>query len=200
MAALPEDDQRLIAGSRERLLQFRKGKSLEAIYNEMVRPEYRLKRVGDILGGMKNVADRVMAAVARRAEVIRKRDGSDIDVFRDLWNSDKNHLKHLEKRLRDGSILNEEDYVGKTFNVLAEARTLIIAEPDDDRLISAKAVLEHLGWVVLLSEHGTLITSYPADQGAKSFEDNHRNLGDRVYDQHISEDYRRLLKTLFTRA
>ena len=112
----------------------------------------------------------------------------------------RNGRKHLEKRLRDGTIIDESDNAGKTFKVLAEARTLTIAEPDDGRLISAKAVLEQEEWVVLLSENGTLITSYPAEPGAKSFEDNHRNLGDKVYGQHISEDYRRLLKAIFAGA
>lgn len=40
-------DQRLIAGSRDRLQQFRDGRSLESIYNEGKNPIYRWGRVGD---------------------------------------------------------------------------------------------------------------------------------------------------------
>lgn len=47
MRQLPENDQRLIAGSWDRLRRFRGGESLEAIHNSSARKQYRLKRVGD---------------------------------------------------------------------------------------------------------------------------------------------------------
>lgn len=47
MNRLSDYDQRLIAGSRDRLQQFRDGKPLEAIYNEGKNPIYRWGRVGD---------------------------------------------------------------------------------------------------------------------------------------------------------
>lgn len=146
---------------------------------------------------MRKVADRVIDAVARRAEAAREAGSSHLEVFRGLWNSDRNRQRQLEKRLREGSVEDEAGYLEKTFGVLAAARNLTIAEPCDRRLISAKAALDTGRWVVLPSENGTLITSYPANSDAKSFEDNHRILGDRVYDQDISEDYRRDLKRVF---
>ena len=48
MASLTKDDQRLVAGSRDRLNQFLSGKRLEAIHDAGVRQEYRLRRVGDV--------------------------------------------------------------------------------------------------------------------------------------------------------
>ena len=47
MNGLSQNDQRQIAGSQDRLAQFRDGKSLEAIYNASTRPEYKWGRVGD---------------------------------------------------------------------------------------------------------------------------------------------------------
>lgn len=49
MASLTKDDQRLVAGSRDRLNQFLSGKRLEAIHDAGVRQEYRLRRVGDVI-------------------------------------------------------------------------------------------------------------------------------------------------------
>lgn len=47
MNRLSDYDQRLIAGSRDRLQQFRDGRSLESIYNEGKNTIYRWGRVGD---------------------------------------------------------------------------------------------------------------------------------------------------------
>jgi len=49
-------DQRLIAGSRERLNRFRDGESLEAIYNGSTKSQYRWKTVGDELARPTNSA------------------------------------------------------------------------------------------------------------------------------------------------
>lgn len=48
MQSLSDYDQRLVAGSRDRLKRFRDGESIESIHDQATRKEYRLKRLGDI--------------------------------------------------------------------------------------------------------------------------------------------------------
>lgn len=62
---------------------------------------------------MRKVADRVIDAVARRAEAAREAGSSHLEVFRGLWNSDRNRQRHLEKRLREGSVEDEAGYLEK---------------------------------------------------------------------------------------
>lgn len=47
MRSLSQYDQRLVAGSRERLQRFHDGETIESIHDQATRKEYRLKRVGD---------------------------------------------------------------------------------------------------------------------------------------------------------
>lgn len=49
MESLSNYDQRLVAGSHDRLKRFKDGESIETLHDKATRKEYRLKKIGDII-------------------------------------------------------------------------------------------------------------------------------------------------------
>ena len=143
-------------------------------------------------GGMKK-ADAIINELASRAK-----GDTQAEMLSSVWISSESLDKHVKKRVRERVINDIDDYAKSTFEVLALSTNMIIVEPiSNDMLLTAKIQLSHDGWIVLLNEFGQIITSHPFVQGREIFEDRHRKLGDKVYEQEISSYYRSILAQLF---
>ena len=93
---------------------------------------------------------------------------------------------------------DEIDYAQKTFKVIANASTMTLVDPSSKAMrVTGKIQIEADGWVVLVSESGKIVTSYPAYSHLQSFEQRHIELGDFVYEKQISRKYRAILAQLF---
>lgn len=118
--------------------------------------------------------------------------------LRALWSNPVLLDKHVFKRVAANDVAGIEDYAIKTFNVLAFADRVTLVEPlDPAMLTTGKVQVASDGWVVLLSGEGRIVTSYPFDPSKVSFEDRHRNIGDKLHEHDINQTNRRLLAQLF---
>jgi hypothetical protein len=115
----------------------------------------------------------------------------------EMWSNPKKYKKHIEKRLDEGVINNEQDYQNKTFSVFAKAEKITIAQSLKSDMISGKMQVLVDDWIVLLGTNGQIVTSYKFDPIAETFEEKHTKFGDTVYEQSIDSKTRELLKKLF---
>ena len=131
--------------------------------------------------------------------LIAQTQGTDVlSKFASIWTSDKFRIKHIAKRVASGEVVDEFDYAKKTFEVMARADTMTLVDPVNQSLrVTGKIQIEIDGWVVLISEEGKIVTSYPAYPNLQSFEKRHQENGDFVYEKQIDRKYRAILAQLF---
>lgn len=115
----------------------------------------------------------------------------------EMWSNPKKYKKHVEKRLEEGVINDEQDYQNKTFSVFAKAEKITIAKSLKADMISAKMQVLVDDWIVLLGTEAQIVTSYKFDPIAETFEEKHTKFGDAVYEQPIDSKTREILKKLF---
>lgn len=113
--------------------------------------------------------------------------------------SDIGFDKHVIKRKVAKDIVDAADYKKRTFDVLSSATTMKIAINQEGRLNFGKFQIESGGWIVLVSETGKIVTSYPLDAKKSTFEQNHERVGDKIHEHSISERNRKILKRIFAR-
>lgn len=143
--------------------------------------------------GMGKINNNIISNLIERAK-----GADDFSRFSSLWVSDRFRERHIAKRIAEGAITNEQEYARLTFDVLANASKMVVAEPVSSGMrITGKIQVEVGGWIVLLSEEGHVITSYPFVGSAKAFEARHIEMGDHVYEQEITSDDRAVLAQLF---
>jgi hypothetical protein len=140
----------------------------------------------------KNAAEDLLFNLIYRAESITGNK-----TLLSLFSHENNYHKHVKKRLDSGDIADEADYQTKTHYVLANSKTITIAQSKTG-LTSGKLQIETEGWVVILGSDGKIVTSYPRNLEKTTFEQNYSNFGDHVYEQPISERIRARLKKLFS--
>lgn len=201
-----------MAGSKAKLEEALKGRDVVDIANQNRPTEYHLRLVGQMtsqiqgnmpgqqqvasatLKMMDDVSEKMLSGLLARADNGRK----GADLLRSVFSSDRAYSKHLKKRIIIAEVDSAEDYAAKTFAVLSEARSLVIAEATDQtRASTGKMRLTDGSWIVLLGERGDIITSYPFKKEKVSFEQRHMELGDTVYEQSITNTYRKLLARVF---
>ncbi|SMC09210.1 hypothetical protein [Nitratiruptor tergarcus] len=90
-----------------------------------------------------------------------------IKSFKKVWNSEQDYLKHIEKRLAEKTIRNEEEYLYKTIDCLANAETYVVAEYEQSWDRIRYASFGNLA--VVFNEYGTILTSYKIDETKKPF-------------------------------
>lgn len=74
---------------------------------------------------------------------------------------------------------------------------MTVAIPKEGDMIAGKLQLSANGWVVLASQDGKIITSYPFDKNRQSFEENENQQGKTIYEHSINSETRKILKRVF---
>ncbi len=140
-------------GSYEKLAEFKNGKDIEELFNRL-RPKYPIRKYTDVVGynsKMKHIEQKILSRVAY-FEANTKEDA--VAFFAELWHSRIAFEKHVRKRLDEGVISDEYDYLQKTIECLAEADEYILAayEKSWDRLRYAS----NGDWFVIFNEDGII--------------------------------------------
>ena len=161
------------------------------IADEGVAAQYRTRWVGRENADMAMTAtDRMIQGLATRAQ--------QSDRFPDLWVDAPSYERHLARRVRVGHVADEAEYVRRTRQTIAAADRVAVVTPRDPQMrVTGKLAMIGGSWIVLLSQTGLIVTSYPFDAHKVQFEQRHRNLGDRVDEHPISQAHRRLLARVF---
>ena len=142
-----------------------------------------------------DTGQQIVSALIRAAEAAPADPAARLQA---LWANPKKFGKHVHKRLHSGEVSSPAEYALKTFEVLASAQKITVAEPRDLAMHpTAKVQVVADGWVVLLSFQGRIVTAYPFDAQMLQFEERHRNMGDSVHEHHLSQEHCRLLAQLF---
>jgi hypothetical protein len=164
-----------------------------------------LKYVGDIL---KSQDGMIASMTAKRIEDSFTKNLSDfnpknIDTFGNLFTTDIDYKKHIEKRLEMGHIVDDVDYALKTFTALSVAnRSVFETYPQKtigvwDRILYDS---EHK-WVVILGENGKILTSYQMDGDFDDLIQKHKEQhGAKVLERKQSENLRTTSKQLRDRV
>lgn len=144
---------------------------------------------------MDDLSQGILKGLLGRAEASKAKGA---DLLRDLWINPGGFDRHVVKRVTRGHAEDAGDYASKTFGAIAAARKLVIAMPaNKDGLVSGKisAVMDR--WVVIFSEDGRIVTSYPFDPNKVTFEERHRQNGDSIHECTISREISRLFARVF---
>jgi hypothetical protein len=141
-------------------------------------------------------AKAMLTALAAKAVVTESSSTS--ERLEALWTSQGRYQSHLAKRLGNQDIQDSTDYALKTFAVLATVKRMVVVIADNDHA-SGKLQAESGGWIVLIGNNGHIVTSHPFDPEKMTFEDRHKQAGERVHDHIIDADTREILAGLFAR-
>lgn len=175
-----------VAGSYDKLQRILAGEDWEKVINGDADPLYRLKRVGDTMSAMDELSRGMITGLLGRAESSKAKGA---DLLRDLWINPGGFDRHVVKRVTLGHAEDAGDYASKTFGAIADASKLVIATPaDNDGLVSGKISAVTDKWVVIFSEDGRIVTSYPFDPNKVTFEERHRQRGDSIREYTISRE------------
>ena len=101
--------------------------------------------------------------------------------FSRVWYTLKDYNKHLDKRMnKEGIVIDEYDYLQKTFNALNGNETYFeLYEAPDlwDRIFYTKED----NWAVVVAQNGKILTSYKIDSTIMNTLDKHiKQLGAKV--------------------
>ena len=193
MAKFSKKQQREIVGSYEKLAEFVQGKDIEELFNRL-RPKYPIRKYTDVVGynsKMKHIEQKILSRVAY-FEANTKEEA--VACFAELWHSRIAFEKHVRKRLDEGVISDEYDYLQKTIECLAEADEYILAayEKSWDRLRYAS----NGDWFVIFNEDGIILTSHKKDETKMPFEQKHAQLGAKLQKGKVDEKFREVFKSI----
>jgi len=117
--------------------------------------------------------------------------------FSGLWYTLKDYNKHLNKRMnKEGTVVDEHDYLQKTFNALNSDETFFeFYEAPDlwDRIFYAKED----NWAVIVAQNGKILTSYKIDSTIIDTLEKHKSqLGAKVNKVEVSDEFRKTIKQI----
>ena len=190
LRTLPIGDAARMVGSRAKLQRVLNGTSLDDVLNTGKDQAYHLKRLGD-----NGPMIKMMTGLIQSAKLA---PGPIADRLQSLWVNPGKFAKHVAKRIQEGSISDASDYARKTFDVLANASSITIVSPLDAKMLqTGKIQVQFNEWIVLISERGSIVTSYPFVKEKITFEQRHFDAGDKLNEYSIPHNYRTALKELF---
>jgi len=117
--------------------------------------------------------------------------------FSNLWYTPKDYNKHLDKRMnKEGTVVDEYDYLQKTFNALNSDETFFeLYEAPDlwDRIFYTKDD----NWAVVVAQNGKILTSYRIDSTIIDTLDKHKKqFGARVDKVEVSDEFRQTIRQI----
>ena len=121
-----------------------------------------------------------------------------LESFKNLWVNERNYKEHISTRLKYGQIIDEFDYLLKTFKALTNATKILIMKPKSESVWTRVYYVENLSWCVILSEEG-IITSFKVEK--EWFKDRLKvyrdELGYEVYSGYQNENLKRVFKRIY---
>ncbi len=192
-----------VMGSRDKLSAVLNGADVEKIVNAGVPGAYRVRTVGESANRMRAMGDELaefpevpramMRGLIANGESIQH--GAD---FATAWVTEDGYFKHLARRIARGDVVDALDYRVKTLDAIRSATLLRVVTPSDAAMRNTgKLVMGNDAWVVLLSQEGAIVTSYPRIEALESFEQRHLRLGDRLDEYTIGTNTRARLADVF---
>jgi len=180
-------DKRQILGSYANVDRYYAGTNPLKIFNE-VRPNYPIEKFSvGYNGGMENIEDKIIS----KFESIERELYNN---FEKLWLDEHKYKAHISKRLALGHIIDEKDYIDKTLNCLANAKSYIFAEHKNswDNI----CYNNDKSWAVIFNEHGNIMTSYKVEADRKSFEDMQKSIEARITKGVPNEKFRKYFNSI----
>lgn len=117
---------------------------------------------------------------------------SDIERFSLLWYDGAKMSAHIKRRMCQSHITHLDEYKRKTYDALSKVTVARIAGD-----IYFEVELDSVVWSVVLNAEGQIKTSYPRDASHRSFTENQRRRGYKVYEIILDESIRAELGALF---
>ena len=192
MAKFSDWEQKEILGSWEAWERWKSGTPAVELWN-MARPKYPVQPVKNVLynGGMEKYRDRI---VWKFDNFPTKSKKDALKHFKTLWRDEESFDRHLEKRMKEGTVEDAFDYLAKTVECLSDAKTMTVAKHENswDRIHCASSK----GWFVVFNEYGTIMTSHKKDETKKPFEQKHRALGAEIEKGEVDEEFREFFERL----
>jgi len=88
--------------------------------------------------------------------------------FRKLWETEERYNYHVNKRIKDGHVASEEEFIKKVFETLANYTSVILYEAPKwkssgfwHRIFYSRKCK----WVVIIGETGTILTAFKIEEG-----------------------------------
>ena len=121
--------------------------------------------------------------------------------FPTLWTDSQAHRKHIRKRVKEGSIENEWDYLLKTFEVLSHAEVFYIETyPKELEIWTRTFYHRENSWAVVLGENGKILTSYKIRDDIIKTLEKHKVLFDSHYNRkEVSDEFSKTIKQIYER-
>lgn len=186
LSTLPASEAARVLGSRERMAQVMNGGDWRKL------PGLRLEAVGENARMLlPSLPQRMLDGLADVASA--KASGG----FASMWTDAESHERHVQRRILRGEVSSALAYEQKTIATLLEASVLKVVTPANTAMRhTGKVAMMNESWVVLLSESGRIVTSYPRIEGYKGFEARHEEQGDQIDEYQIPATVRSRLARL----
>jgi hypothetical protein len=137
----------------------------------------------------------MLMSMARMADI----EGSIERKFAAMWKTREAYASHLAKRQREEVASSEFEYAEKTFNVIANSNTMVLAVASND-FATGKLQIEADGWIVPIGNDGHVVTSYRYMPDKQAFLDRHIKAGDITHEYTVDEEIRKILGSVFNRS
>lgn len=182
-------DRIAILGSHDKLRRFYDGESAKDIFNSS-RPKYPIKSYGEVLGynsGMKKIEEKIIG----KFDSIKNNINDD---FHKLWMSKTSFENHIEKRIKQGHIVDKNDYILKTLSCLSNCDSFVFAEHKNswDNICYNHSK----SWAVIFNEQGQIMTSYNIEPKSKSFEASQLSIKAKIKKGVPNERFKQYFKQL----
>jgi hypothetical protein len=118
-------------------------------------------------------------------------------TFKNLWMGEKEYAKHYAKRLnKEGSIIDEFDYLSKTFTAL-NSDEVFFESYDSVDLWDRVFYSKDDNWAVVVAQNGKILTSYRINSTIKDTLSKHENmLNAKISKIGVSDEFQNKIRTI----
>lgn len=122
--------------------------------------------------------------------------------FIHIWNDIGAYSKHIKKRMKNGDIIDEFEYLINTFEVLSSSKEAFIEKyPKDDLDIWDRVFYnKEKKWAVIIGENGKILTSYKIRDDIIEVLNRHKKLFQSNYEKkEVSNEFSKRVKQIYER-
>lgn len=145
-------------------------------------------------------AEQLIGRLIGKADELKAAGLQDDALLRSLFQTPAHFDRHAAKRIKMAHADSVQDWAAMTFDTLALAAGMTLAIPGTGDLLSGMVAMTAGNWVVIVGNAGQIVTSYQTEPGKPGFADNHRKVGDSIYEHTFTSDTRDALARLFGAA
>ena len=113
--------------------------------------------------------------------------------FKKLWETEERYSYHVSKRIRDGHVSSEEEFIKRVFEVLADHTSVILYEAPRWKGCDFWHRIIYSGkynWVVIVGEPGTVLTAFRVEEG--KFAESLKGMEDAGYKAYRGKENRQI--------